>query len=315
MEQYELELFLHLSETLHFGRSSDACHVSPSTLSRTIRRLEEEVGDILFDRDNRSVALTRAGRLLRAYALESRERLAALRSEVANAAAPLRGELSIYASVTACYSILPAILAEYRARFPAVHINLRTGDAARAAETALAGEVDVAVAAIPRRVPERLEHLVITVTPLVFIAPTTACAVRDQVRLPDVPWENVPMILSASGLARERTEQWFRDRGGRPNIYAQVSGNEAILAMVSLGCGIGVVPELVINKSPLQSEIARLPVDPALAPYEVGIVSLRKRMRLPTAEAFWEVVRSMHPSAPAGAGVPGTQTPAQTRRA
>jgi LysR family positive regulator for ilvC len=64
----ELNLFLHLSSTLHFGQSSRACNITRSGLTRTIQRLEQELGELLFLRDNRSVVLTRAGELFRDYA-------------------------------------------------------------------------------------------------------------------------------------------------------------------------------------------------------------------------------------------------------
>ena len=65
MDLRNLELFLHLADSLHFGKSADAMAVSPSTLSRAIQRLEQETGCILFERDNRSVRLTPAGEKLR----------------------------------------------------------------------------------------------------------------------------------------------------------------------------------------------------------------------------------------------------------
>ena len=61
MDIRHLRQFLHLAEGLHFGRASAASHVSPSALSRSIRQLETELGAALFERDNRSVTLTRQG--------------------------------------------------------------------------------------------------------------------------------------------------------------------------------------------------------------------------------------------------------------
>jgi hypothetical protein len=55
MDYDTLRLFLHLSRTLHFLRTSRACHVSPSALSRAVQRLERETGWPLFERDRRSV--------------------------------------------------------------------------------------------------------------------------------------------------------------------------------------------------------------------------------------------------------------------
>ncbi|RJX28067.1 MAG: HTH-type transcriptional activator IlvY, partial [Desulfurivibrio sp.] len=60
------------------------------------------------------------------------------------------------------------------------------------------------------------------------------------------------------GLGRRRLDKWFQERGITPNIYAQVAGNEAIITMVGLGCGIGVVPQLVLDKSPMLDQVITL---------------------------------------------------------
>jgi LysR family positive regulator for ilvC len=59
--------------------------------------------------------------------------------------------------------------------------------------------------------------------------------------------------------------------------------------MVSLGFGVGVVPQIVLDNSPLADAVAVLKVAPALAPYEVGLFTLEKRLRSPLLAAFWEI--------------------------
>ena len=61
MDYDGLRMFLELSRSLHFLRASRACHVSPSTLSRAVQRLEQETGAVLLERDRRSVRLTAEG--------------------------------------------------------------------------------------------------------------------------------------------------------------------------------------------------------------------------------------------------------------
>ena len=63
----DLKLFLHLCETCHFSMSADAMHVSPSTLSRQIQRLEEQFGHQLFIRDNRQVQITHEGEKVKRF--------------------------------------------------------------------------------------------------------------------------------------------------------------------------------------------------------------------------------------------------------
>jgi LysR family positive regulator for ilvC len=65
----------------------------------------------------------------------------------------LRGSLTLYASVTACYAILPDILRRMRARHPGIHIRLLTGDAAHALEAVQSERADLSVAALPESLP------------------------------------------------------------------------------------------------------------------------------------------------------------------
>src|SRR5262245_23796861 len=119
MDPRSLELFLHLARTLHFGKTSRECHVSPSALSRAIQRIEAELGEKLFARDRRSVELTPAGAVFEAYASETLARYESLRRRF-DEGKKLSGSIAIFASVTACQSFLPSMLATFRRSYPKI---------------------------------------------------------------------------------------------------------------------------------------------------------------------------------------------------
>jgi LysR family positive regulator for ilvC len=281
MDSRLLRQFLNLAEALHFGKASEASHVSPSALSRSIQQLEAEVGVPLFIRDRRSVALTHEGRLFLPYAREALTEWDAIRNTLMAEADELHGEVSMYCSVTASYSFLFEILSAFRRDHPHIEIKLHTGDPELAITRVLAGEEDIAIGARPEVLPSGLAFRPITVSPLVFIAS------RNHPQPDSRNWATTPMILSEGGLARSRVDAWFRARGVQPSIYAQVAGNEAIVSMVSLGFGIGVVPRIVLDNSPLVDNIRILDIRPKLKAYEVGLFALNRKLRNPVVEAFW----------------------------
>lgn len=285
----ELIFFKHLAGSLHFGRTSRACHITPSALTRAVQRLENELGAKLFVRDNRSVALTPAGEIFKAYARDALQRWRELQSALSTDEG-LRGDISLYCSVTAAYSLLPRILNQFRKRHPAVHIHLETGDAARALTKLQNREVDISIAALPDKQPRRLACLKIAETPLVFIG-STRFPGTIVISGSTIDWQKTPLILPEHGLSRERIDRWFLRKNLRANVYAQVAGNEAIIAMVSLGCGIGVVPRLVLEKSSLRNQIDVLENAPPLAPFSIGVCTLEKRMLHPNVGAFWSIAR------------------------
>ncbi|VTR27269.1 Cyn operon transcriptional activator [Serratia fonticola] len=110
MDLRDLKLFLHLAESHHFGRTAKAMHVSPSTLSRQIQRLEETLGQSLFLRDNRTVELTDAGEQLKVFAQQTLLQYQQLKHSLGQHGPSLSGELRLFCSVTAAYSHLPPIL-------------------------------------------------------------------------------------------------------------------------------------------------------------------------------------------------------------
>lgn len=291
MDFRQLRQFVQLAETLHFGRASAASHVSPSALSRSIRQLEGELATTLFERDNRSVRLNRQGETFLAWVREVLTGWDAIRHTLQEQSGTLQGEVSLYCSVTASYSFLFELLSRLRRDHPQIEIKLHTGDPEDAMARVMAGSEDIAIGARPDVLPAGLAFKPITRSRLVFIASARHQARHELERpWPDpASWAATPMILPESGLARQRLERWFRDLGTRPLIYAQVAGNEAIVSMVSLGFGVGLVPQIVLDNSPLAAEVRILDVRPALTPYEVGLFTLEKNLRSPLVRAFWTV--------------------------
>ena len=290
MDLDALRLFVHLSRSLHFGRTSKECHVSPSALSRSIQRLEEEAGATLFVRDRRSVALTDEGRLLQSFAQDTLSRFEALEQRLTRSQDRLQGSVSIFASVTACQSFLPPLLSQFRRQYPDVQIRLETGYAMDALAMLRGGSVDVAVAALPDDIPPTLAARVVVKIPLVFVAPAETSAVSDLLRRETIPWDEVPMVLPSSGLARDYIDRWFRKKRLTPRIYGEVAGGEAILSLVSLGCGVGVVPRLVADQSPLRSSLSVLEPEPKLQVFRVGVCTEKKKLKSPVVKAFWESI-------------------------
>ncbi|MDR3631910.1 MAG: HTH-type transcriptional activator IlvY [Desulfocapsaceae bacterium] len=301
MDIQDLKLFRHLAGSLHFGRTSQACNITPSGLTRTIQRLEAELNKQLFVRDNRSVALTPAGKTFWNYAEDAIQRWNELQKSL-SADSVLRGELSIYCSVTAILGILPEILGRFRTAYPKVHINLQTGDAAMALARLQNGEVDVTIAALPDKRPPQLEFIKLVETPLLFIAPARFPETVLYTADGSIDWRRTPLIIAERGLSRTRAQRWFIEERVVPTIYAQVAGNEAIITMVSLGCGVGIVPALVLEKSPLQDQVTILDPAPQLEPFSVGICTVGKNRTNPIVQAFWKT--SMAGPFPTGHGPP-----------
>ncbi|MDG0968386.1 MAG: HTH-type transcriptional activator IlvY [Porticoccaceae bacterium] len=286
MDLRSLQLFRHLATTLHFGKTATMQHVSPSTLSRAVQRIEEQLGSQLFIRDNRSVMLTKEGHKFLLYAEQQLEQFDLLRQSLSESKKQLSGSLSIYCSVTASYTYLPPLLENFRQAHPNIDINLDTGDAADGIEQLKNQRIDLAIAAHPDDLPSSLYFQTIASVPLGIIIPTINCAVKKALQTTTVDWSKIPIILPEHGVARKRFEQWFRlHHLGKPQVYAQVAGQEALVSMVALGFGIGLSPIVVVDNSPVKDRITLL-AKTSIEPFNLGLCCFKKRREDPIVAAF-----------------------------
>ena len=298
MDTRALSVFLSVAETLNFSRSAENLHMSVSAVSRAIARLEAEVGQPLFERDRRRVFLTQAGREFRAFAQRSLADWQQLQRKL-DSEGELAGEVSLYCSVTASHTLLAPILAAFRASHPAVDIMMHTGDQADGVGRVMEGQDDLAVTIRPVQLPARLDFLPLVESPLQFCMPASDCQVRQRVLHEQVDggidWDTLPLIVPERGTTKELLDDWLREQEIRPRIYAQVAGHEAIVAMVSLGLGVGIAPQLVIESSGLGSGVEPIELQHPLPPLSIGLAALGQRLASPLVRSLWDVAGQTYP--------------------
>lgn len=294
MDFKQLQMFVVLAEELHFARTAGRCHMTASAVTRAVQRLEEEVGVALLLRNNRRVELTAAGRQLADFAGETLQRWRIVEQGMQQHAQQVAGQLRLYGSATAGY-VLSALLSDFRQLYPNVELQLHSGDQAEAIERIREGREDIAIAALPSSLPEVVAFKTLRESPLCFIMPADEGGIAEQVRALQaggMSWQalfSLPLIVSERGLARERLNHWLKKQALSPNIYAQVSGHEAIVTLVALGFGIGLAPRLVIEHSPFRDKIAIIDDAPQLEAFQIGLCALKSRLALPLIRAFWDL--------------------------
>ena len=261
------------------------------TLSRAIQRLEGEIGADLLHRDNRTVVLTDVGRKFKIYAEQQLEQWQNFQQSLDQKQSALTGKLHIYCSVTAAYSHLPPLLERFRARHPLVEIMLTTGDASDALEQVQNQSVDFAIAATPENLPRSVYFHHLDTISLAVIAPKMICKVQQQLKSKILAWSDIPIILPEHGASRKRFELWYRKKQqGKPNIYATVSGHEALVSMVALGCGVGIVPQVVVDNSPVKNKVHNLANVGEVEPFELGVCCLNQSKAQPLVKAFFSAI-------------------------
>lgn len=280
----DLEIFVEVADQAHFARASEKLHTSPASVSRALTRLEDALRVTLLERDNRNVFLTPAGQQVYRYAKETLAGWRQLKQQF-TFQGQLAGELSLFCTITASYTLLSDVLMEFRQRHPQVDLRVINGDAAEAVTAVQRGMADISIAAKQSDWPESLAFLPLQQVPLCLIYPIH--------QSPTEPWWQQPLILPDSGPVRKIIDRALANYPEKAGVQSTVSGHEAVLALVALGFGVGVVPDLVVTSSGLDAKVHRVPAHEEFGHLNVGLCAKKNRLQDPLLKAFWETAESL----------------------
>ncbi len=234
-----------VAETGGFTRAAERCHVVQSALSHQVARLEKELGARLFERTSRRVRLTAAGEAFLPAARQALEAAERARAEVAAASGQIRGTLTVGSIPTVTAVDLPAILGDFRRRYPQVRIHLRAGASERLVGQVRDGALDAAFLGVPpgfRTQGVRDRELALG-RHVAVVAPDHPLATRDRVDLGALAGELFVDFADGSA-ARAQSDAAFAAAGLRREVAFEVSGVELMARMVRNGLGIALLPEL-----------------------------------------------------------------------
>src|SRR5258708_6255576 len=156
MEMHQLRYVVAVARARNFSRAAEQCHVSQPSLSQQVQKLENELGERLFDRMKREVKLTSHGETFLRRAVRILEEADAAKREAADAKSLLSGTLTVGVLPTIAPYLLPDVMAAFTEKFPGVQIVVQEDTTTRLLKLALGYEIDFALASQPIH-NERLE--------------------------------------------------------------------------------------------------------------------------------------------------------------
>ena len=244
VELRHLRYFIAVAEELHFGRAAERLHVAQPGLSQQIRQLERLLGVDLFERTSRRVQLTAAGSLLLA---EGRRALAQLERTLDRARQAGRGEigrLSVASIGSATYDVVPAILREYRRRFPDVELVLRELSTPLQVNALRGGEIDVGFVRLPADTHDLVATRVRAETMHVMLPESHPLAARAEVPLAALATE--PLIVFPASPRPSWADTVLaacREAGFEPHVAQEAMESATVVSFVAAGIGVAPVPE------------------------------------------------------------------------
>jgi LysR family hydrogen peroxide-inducible transcriptional activator len=243
MEMHQLRYAVAVARSGNFSRAAEQCHVSQPSLSQQILKLEDELGERLFDRMKREARLTPHGEAFLRRAVRILEEVDAARREMTDAQDLLRGTLTIGVLPTIAPYLLPEVMAQFMEKFSGVETVVEEDTTARLLKLAHGYEIDFALASQPIR-DERLEVKDLFSEELLLALPPGHPLTRKRtVAVADLDGER--LIVMKEGHCLGNQVLGFCDRRDvKPKISFRSAQLETIQALVFSGLGISLIPAM-----------------------------------------------------------------------
>lgn len=241
MELDQLRYFLRVAQRQSFTRAAEDLAISQPALSRSIQKLEEELGQPVFERKSRSVALTDAGTLLQARAQQVLTIVEDTKAEITDDGQS--GRVRVGAIPTIAPYFLPEVLRRFAHEFPKATVVVQENTTDALLHSCTQGEVDLAILAMPVSAKYLEVEQLFQEELLLVLPPDHPLVEKDKIRLSDV--EAYPFVLlgEAHCLA-ENIMSFCRQRSFQPVAVERTSQLAMVQELVSLSHGVSMVPAM-----------------------------------------------------------------------
>jgi DNA-binding transcriptional LysR family regulator len=284
VELSELRVFLKVATERSFSRAAMKLHRTQPAVSQSVRRLEESVGERLFDRATKDASLTDAGRLLRDYA----ERLLRLSEEAESAVKDLRdlrrGRVLIGANEASVHVVLP-LTARFRHAHPLVHVDVRRIPARQVGAEVAQGSLDFGVLTFQPAEPG-LSSIVLGQDELVMLVhPSHSLAHSREVTLSECARQTVIAHNDPSHV-RDRVLRLFEQHHIPANILVSLPSLEGIKRAVGMQMGVALLPRRCAEHEIARGELVALAMPEIRLRRQVRLIFRKGGERSHAAAAF-----------------------------
>lgn len=291
MELSQLEVFLAVARERRFSRAAEKLYRTQSAVSQTIRKLEDELGEALFDRSSREGMLTDAGQVLFEYA----EQLLNLRRDAQESLTELRelqkGQLVIAANEFTALYLLP-VLADFRRLHPMIKIRVQRSLGSHIPDEVLQHGAEIGVLSYKPEEP-RLHSIVTYLDELVLVvAPSHPLASATQVSIRHLGAESFVAHIVSSPY-RETVLQAFKKYKTPLHMDLELPTLQAIKQFVAMGNGVALMPELSVENEVARRELVRIPVRELRVQRKLRLIYRKEAALSHAARAFLKVAEAV----------------------
>lgn len=291
MEMSQLEFFVKVVEERSFSKAAERVYRTQPAVSIAIRRLEEDIGAPLFERSQKTPALTDVGELVLDYA----KRILALRAQALGGVAELkslkRGCVRIGANESTSMYLLPQLIFDYRNLYPEIKVEVFGHPSSHLAREVLDRNVDFALMAF-EPVDSDLEAFPILKDELVLIMqPDHELAKYEVVTINELGRESF-LAHNINTGSRQRVIEAFAQHRTRLNIALELATIETIKRFVQLKMGLAFVPRMCVREELERGSLVTVPVQDLSYQRTLWAAHRREMTFSHASQAFLDLLRA-----------------------
>lgn len=266
MADRRLHVFFTVARLLSFTKAAETLHMTQPAVTFQVRQLEEYFNTRLFDRTHNRISLTEAGQRVYEYA----ERIFQLYNELENAVRELTGDISgvliLGASTTIAEYMLPALLGDFKAKYPDVNLRLKVSNTDGIVSMVEHNVIDLGVVEAPVTNKNLAVDICRTDRLVAIVPPNHPLAKQDTIELTSIV--DYPYICREEGSGtREVILEYLKEAGVDPsqlNIIMELGSLEALKGAVEAGIGISIVSRATLIKEIKLGTLKVLDLNPPL---------------------------------------------------
>lgn len=247
MEMHQLRYALAVSRFRNFSRAAGQCRVAQPSLSQQIQKLEDELGERIFERTPREAKLTPFGESFIPRAARILEEAEAARRDAAEMKGLVRGTLAIGVLPTIAPYLIPKALSAFTSKYPGVQITILEDTTARLIAKLVDFEADLAILSTP--LPESLTSVHILDDELLLALPPDHPLTRQTEVKPAQIRKERFIVMKEGNCLGDQMLGFCEKRGIRPQISFQSAQLETVQALVRGGLGLSLVPAMARKRT------------------------------------------------------------------
>jgi len=266
MADRRLQVFHTVARLLSFTKAAETLHMTQPAVTFQVRQLEEHFNTRLFDRTHNRISLTEAGQRVYEYANRIFDLYADMENSVREMTGEISGALTIGASTTIAEYMLPALLGDFKAKYPHVGIRLKVSNTDAIVSMVEDNEIDLGVVEAPVANKNLVVELCRVDRLVAVLAPAHPLAERDRVAVSELL--QFPYIAREEGSGtREVMQEYLRAAGlsaNQLNTIMELGSPEAVKGAVEAGMGVSVLSRTTVNKELRLGTLVAVPLEPPL---------------------------------------------------